>query len=148
MTTFKAFSNEQPKVTSPSSGVFTYDDAWSMSVQGVFSIKEKDLKKKRWNKAVWEGADLQDATIPGKAVYLLDVQVGRGRRHRYTVTDGETWCDVHGLKRDSSLKRGWATEVGPWKLVESTKARPLNMAAKAVITNAINYFMSNQAKGK
>lgn len=147
MVKFKAFSTELPVVVSPSSGVFTYDGAWRVYVKGVFSVKEEDLKKRRWNKSVWEGADLLDAANPGKTVYLLDIQVGRGRRQRYSISDGEVWCDVHG-KRRNSLKRGWAREVGPWKLVESPQARPLDLGAKTAITSAINYYMIKQTGGK
>ena len=149
MTKLKEFSTELPKALTPphaETGVFVYDDAWHVFVKGVFTVKEDELGKRRWNKAVWVGADLHDPATPGKVVYLLDIQVGRGRRQRYAVSHGEPWCDVHGELYRTRLKRGWAREKGPWKLVDAPQARLLNQSAKAAIQMAIEYFNSKEMK--
>jgi len=129
---------------------FAADNSWLAQGVELVGLEAKAATKKQWNRSVWEGADVESVARPEAGVYcLLHMQVGRGRRHRYVISDGNVWCDVRGnIKGTHYRTRQWCEQKGPWKLIESPKARPLNKTAQAVIQEALKAFYAVTFKAK
>lgn len=121
--------------------VFIHDDAWRVKLIEVVSVPTTTLKKK-WAQSVWTFGAVEVPSKPmSHPMFVFHVQVGRGRRNRYSVSDGEVWCDVHGKKVEHDYaKRGWCSEKAPWTLVEAPQARLLNMSVQNLFKMAIKTF--------
>ena len=127
-------------------GVFIIDDSWK--AEAVELVGVPSSKKRRFNGNVWVGTELKPPSEPGtKVMYIIHMQVGRNRSHRYVVSDGKVWADVYSVKpKRNSGKRGWYRFSGPWKMIELVQARPLTTSAQLVINAAINSFMAVETK--
>lgn len=129
---------------------FAADNSCSARGVELVGLRMEDVNRRRWSRSVWEGADVENVAHADSDVYcLLHMQMGRGRRHRYVVSNGDVWCDVRGeVKGRHYRNRQWCRQRGPWKLIESPKARPLNKTAQAVIQEALKAFYAVTFKAK
>lgn len=139
------FTRAKPQMYSPAqysrdaksaSTIFIIDDSWHAHVTEMVGVDGGNPCYTQIDKLT----RIEDPA--GQPFFVVALVVGRGRRNRYVVSNGEVYADIHGtiIPGHRTHRRQWCEQKSPWVIVK-TGQKKLNQSAKQVIQAAIRAFL-------